>query len=118
MELRHIKYFLAVAEELNFTRAARRVGIGQPPLSNQIRDLEEEIGAPLFRRLPHGAELTEAGQAFLPEARAIMTKAEHAKAVALRAARGELGRLRLGFTGSSAFSPIVPSAVRSFRRLP
>ncbi|AYG61271.1 LysR family transcriptional regulator [Rhizobium jaguaris] len=116
MELRHIKYFLAVAEELNFTRAARRVGIGQPPLSNQIRDLEEEIGAPLFRRLPHGAELTEAGQVFLPEARAIIAKAEHAKALALRAARGELGRLRLGFTGSAAFSPIVPSAVRSFRR--
>lgn len=116
MELRHIRYFLAVAEELNFTRAARRIGIGQPPLSNQIRDLEEEIGAPLFRRLPHGAELTEAGQVFLPEARAILAKAGQAKALALRAARGELGRLRVGFTGSAAFSPIVPSSVRSFRR--
>ncbi|MDE1994304.1 MAG: LysR family transcriptional regulator [Rhizobiaceae bacterium] len=116
MELRHIRYFLAVAEELNFTRAARRVGIGQPPLSNQIRDLEEEIGAPLFRRLPHGAELTEAGQVFLPEARALLAKAEQAKALALRAARGELGRLRVGFTGSAAFSPLVPSAVRSYRR--
>ncbi|ACM25323.1 MULTISPECIES: LysR family transcriptional regulator [Rhizobium] len=116
MELRHIRYFLAVAEELNFTRAARRIGIGQPPLSNQIRDLEEEIGAPLFRRLPHGAELTEAGQVFLREARAILTRAGQAKALALRAARGELGRLRVGFTGSAAFSPIVPSSVRSFRR--
>ncbi|MQB44322.1 LysR family transcriptional regulator [Rhizobium sp. ICMP 5592] len=116
MELRHIRYFLAVAEELNFTRAARRIGIGQPPLSNQIRDLEEEIGAPLFRRLPHGAELTEAGQVFLPEARAILTKAGQAKALALRAARGELGRLRVGFTGSAAFSPIVPFSVRAFRR--
>lgn len=116
MELRHIRYFLAVAEELNFTRAARRIGIGQPPLSNQIRDLEEEIGAPLFRRLPHGAELTEAGQVFLPEARAILAKAGQAKALALRAARGELGRLRVGFTGSAAFSAIVPSSVRSFRR--
>ncbi len=116
MELRHIRYFLAVAEELNFTRAARRIGIGQPPLSNQIRDLEEEIGAPLFRRLPHGAELTEAGQVFLPEARAVLAKAGQAKALALRAARGELGRLRVGFTGSAAFSPVVPSSVRSFRR--
>ncbi|MGG6893432.1 MULTISPECIES: LysR family transcriptional regulator [Rhizobium] len=116
MELRHIRYFLAVAEELNFTRAARRIGIGQPPLSNQIRDLEEEIGASLFRRMPHGAELTQAGQVFLPEARAIVAKAEQAKALALRAARGELGRLRIGFTGSAAFSPIVPSSVRSFRR--
>lgn len=116
MELRHLRYFLAVAEELNFTRAARVVGIGQPPLSNQIRDLEEEVGAPLFRRLPHGAELTEAGLAFLPEARAILAQADHAKKSALRAAKGELGRLRLGFTGSAAFSPIVPFSVRSFRR--
>lgn len=116
MELRHVRYFLAVAEELNFTRAARRIGIGQPPLSNQIRDLENEIGAPLFRRMPHGVELTEAGQVFLPEARALLTKAEQAKSLALRAARGELGRLRVGFTGSAAFSPIVPSSVRSFRR--
>ncbi len=116
MELRHLRYFLAVAEELNFTRAARRIGIGQPPLSNQIRDLEDEIGAPLFRRMPHGVELTEAGQVFLPEARAIVAKAGQAKTLALRAARGELGRLRVGFTGSAAFSPIVPSSVRSFRR--
>ncbi|MFS8048448.1 LysR family transcriptional regulator [Rhizobium sp. BR 314] len=116
MELRHLKYFLAVAEELNFTRAARRVGIGQPPLSNQIRDLEEEIGAPLFRRLPHGVELTQAGEVFLTEAQVIVARAEQAKGLALKAARGELGRLRIGFTGSAAFSPIVPSSVRSFRR--
>ena len=91
MELRHLRYFIAVAEELNFTRAARKVGIGQPPLSNQIRDLENEIGAALFRRLSNGAELTEAGKAFLPEAQAILLQAEQAKQSALRAARGRGG---------------------------
>jgi DNA-binding transcriptional LysR family regulator len=115
MELRHLRYFIAVAEELNFTRAARKVGIGQPPLSNQIRDLENEIGAALFRRLSNGAELTEAGKAFLPEARAILLQAEQAKQSAVRAARGERGRLRIGFTSSAVFNPIVPTVVNAFR---
>ena len=116
MELRHIRYFLAVAEEQNFTRAAARVGIGQPPLSQQIRDLEREVGAPLFRRIHSGAELTEAGRAFLEEALTILRHAEEAKTAARRAARGETGTLRVGFTGSAAFNPIVPSAIRAFRR--
>jgi len=115
MELRHLRYFIAVAEELNFTRAARKVGIGQPPLSNQIRDLENEIGAALFRRLSNGAELTEAGKAFLPEAQAILLQAEQAKQSALRAARGGSGRLRVGFTSSAVFNPVVPAVVNAFR---
>ncbi len=115
MELRHLRYFLAVAEESNFTRAAAKLGIGQPPLSQQIRDLENEIGAALFHRVPHGAELTEAGVAFLPEARAAIASAEKAKLAAQRATRGETGRLALGFTASSAFNTAVSGTIRRFR---
>src|ERR1700728_804782 len=115
MELRHLRYFLAVAEEMNFTRAAKKIGIGQPPLSQQIRSLEEELGAPLFRRVPRGVELTESGKAFLPEAPAILAQAERSKKFAQRGARCELGRLRLGFTSSAAFTQIVQDAIRFFR---
>jgi DNA-binding transcriptional LysR family regulator len=115
MELRHIRYFLAVAEEGNFTRAAAKLGIGQPPLSQQIRDMEREIGASLFHRVPHGAELTAAGMAFLPEAKAAVVAAEKAKLAAQRATRGETGRLTLGFTASSAFNPAVSGTIRRFR---
>ncbi len=91
MELRHLRYFLAVAEEGNFTRAAAKLGIGQPPLSQQIRDLENEIGVALFHRVPHGAELTAAGTAFLDEAKASLAAAEKARLAgkALRAERQE-----------------------------
>src|SRR5262249_58539731 len=115
MELRHIRYFLAVAEEGNFTRAAAKLGIGQPPLSQQIRDLEAEIGAALFHRVPHGAELTAAGEAFLSEAKASLASAERAKLAAQRANRGETGRLALGFTASSAFNPVVSATIRRFQ---
>lgn len=116
LELRHIRYFLAVAQELNFTRAAARVGIGQPPLSQQIRDLEDEIGTPLFHRVPHGAELTEAGAAFLAAVRAVPDQVATAVRHAQRAGRGETGVLRVGFTGAATFNPIVPAAVRAYRR--
>ena len=116
MELRHIRYFLAVAEERHFTRAAARVGIGQPPLSQQIKDLETEIGAPLFRRVAHGAELTGAGEAFLNGVKDMPNLAETAKRAAQRASRGEVGSLRVGFTASSAFNAVVPTAIRAFRR--
>ncbi|MBY3167351.1 LysR family transcriptional regulator [Rhizobium laguerreae] len=115
MELRHLRYFLAVAEEGNFTRAAGKLGIGQPPLSQQIRDLEREVGAALFHRVPHGAELTAAGAAFLGEAKASFAAAEKAKLAAQSANRGETGRLSLGFTASSAFNPVVSTTIRRFR---
>jgi DNA-binding transcriptional LysR family regulator len=116
MELRHVRYFLAVAEERNFTRAAEKLGVGQPPVSQQIRDLEEELGALLFHRVPHGAELTEAGEAFLIEARSILAGAERAKLAVRRAHRGQSGMLSLGLSGSAAFNPLVTGAIRRFRR--
>ena len=116
MELRHIRYFLAVAEERHFTRAAAKIGIGQPPLSQQIKDLETEIGAALFHRVAHGAELTEAGEAFLAAVKEMPLLAERATMAARRAARGETGSLRVGFTASAAFNTVVPSAFRAFRR--
>jgi DNA-binding transcriptional LysR family regulator len=116
MELRHVRYFLAVAEERNFTRAAARVGIGQPPLSQQIKDLEAEVGAALFRRMPQGAELTAAGEAFMQVVQGFPAQAERAMHAAKRAARGESGSLRVGFTNSAVFNPVVAVAVRSFRR--
>lgn len=116
MELRHIRYFLAVAREGNFTRAAARIGIGQPPLSQQIRDLETEIGTALFHRVPHGAELTEAGAAFHDVVAQFPDLAERAIRAARRAGRGETGTIRVGFTASAAFSPSVPGVFRDFRR--
>jgi len=116
MELRHIRYFLAVAEERHFTRAAAKVGIGQPPLSQQIKDLEGEVGTALFHRLAHGAELTEAGKAFLAGVREMPLTAQRATMAARRAARGETGSLRVGFTATATFNVVVPSAIRSFRR--
>jgi DNA-binding transcriptional LysR family regulator len=115
MELRHIRYFLAIAEEKNFTRAAARLGIGQPPLSLQIKDLETEIGAALFHRVPHGAELTEAGQAFFDAVQFLPAQALQAKHAAQRAARGETGQLSLGFTGTAALNPVTPACIRAFR---
>jgi DNA-binding transcriptional LysR family regulator len=116
MELRHIRYFLAVAEEQNFTRAAKKVGIGQPPLSQQIRALEHELGTPLFHRLSRGAQLTSAGKTFLPEARSLVQQAERAKHMAQLGAKGQVGQLRVGFTSSAIFRPIVPAIVRAFHQ--
>src|SRR6201996_3967191 len=116
IELRHVNYFLALAEEKHFTRAAERSGIQQPPFSRQIRDLEDMIGARLFSRTPNGAVLTEAGKAFLSAVQNIPNQIERAARDAQRAARGEVGSLRVGYTGSAAFNPVVSATIRSFRR--
>jgi len=115
MELRHLRYFVAVAEELHFGRAAERLHIAQPPLSRQIRDLERELGTPLFERGPRGADLTPAGRAFLPEARLTLAQAERAQRTAQRAARGETGRLRVGFVDAATNSGILPDVLAFFR---
>jgi DNA-binding transcriptional LysR family regulator len=115
MELRHLRYFVAVAEELHFGRAAKRLHIAQPPLSRQIRDLEREVGVALFERVPRGVELTPAGNAFLPEARLILAQAERAQRTAQRAAAGETGRLRVGFVEAATHSGILPNVLSFFR---
>lgn len=116
MELRHLRYFVAVAETLSFTRAAQRLHIGQPPLSMQIRDLEAELGARLFERSRRKVALTEAGRRFLEHARAILARAAHAAEDARRAAAGELGELRVGFTSSLPYTEIMPDVLSAFRR--
>jgi DNA-binding transcriptional LysR family regulator len=115
MELRHLRYFIAVAEEQHITRAAERLGMQQPPLSQQIRALERELDVQLFRRKPRGVEPTDAGRAFLADARAILAHIDHACATTRRTARGEQGRISVGFTSSAPFHPFVPRVIRAFR---
>lgn len=117
MELRHLRYFIAVAEEGHITRAAERLGMQQPPLSQQIRALERELDVQLFRRKPRGVELTDAGTAFLERARAILDEVDRAFSTARRTARGEQGRVVVGFTGSAPFHPFVPRVIRAFREM-
>jgi len=114
MELRHLRYFIAVAEAKHFTRAAERLGIGQPPLSQQIKALERELGAALFERLPRGVALTAVGESFFEDARQIVDAAEAAVERAQRVARGDAGRLRIGMINSAPFHPFVPQAIRAF----
>jgi DNA-binding transcriptional LysR family regulator len=117
MELRHLRYFIAVAEEGHMTRAAELLGIQQPPLSQQIRALEQEMGVQLFHRKPRGMELTDAGTALLEHARLILGQVDRAFASTRRTARGEQGRVAVGFTSSAPFHPFVPRVIRSFREI-
>ena len=114
MELRHLRYFVAVAEELHFGRAAIRLFIAQPSLSQQIRQLEEELGFPLLKRTKRSVELTDAGQVFLVAARNILAQVQEAKRAAQRAYRGEVGRLVVGYISSSTYD-LLPVMLRAYR---
>jgi DNA-binding transcriptional LysR family regulator len=116
MELRQLRYFVAVAEELHFTRAAARLHIGQPPLSHAIQMLEQDVGARLFERNKRWVRLTEAGRLFLIDARRILALAEEAKTTAQRAERGEAGELRIGFTYSTPLTPLFAASINRYRQ--
>jgi DNA-binding transcriptional LysR family regulator len=113
-DLRQLRYFIAVAEELNFTRAAERVHIAQPPLSQQIRSLEESLGVMLLQRTRRRVELTDAGRVFLEQARNIIRATDLAAVEAQRAQRGEIGRLAVGFFEHMSYT-LLPPTLRAFR---
>jgi len=114
MELRHLRYFVAIGEELNFTRAAERLHIAQPPLSQQIRQLEEELGVTLLQRNSRPVRLTEAGELLLARARALLVSLEEAVADIRRVGRGKAGKLAIGFVGSAMFAGL-PDIVGAYR---
>ncbi|QJI31298.1 LysR family transcriptional regulator [Pseudomonas sp. ADAK18] len=115
LELRQLKAFVAIAEEGYITRAAERLGMQQPPLTRLLQSLEAELGVALMERLPRGVRPTTAGLALLDEARGILAQVDGVTDVVRRAARGERGRLAIGFTSSAALHPFVPSVLRLFR---
>ena len=118
MELRHLRYFVAVAEERHFGRAAARLHIAQPPLSQQIRRLEAELGEPLLYRTTRSVELSPAGEVLLDRGREILAAVDAAVEDARRAARGEYGRLAIGFTGSCTYAMLPALAAALRRELP
>ncbi len=115
MELRHLRYFVAAAEELHFARAAERLGISAPTLTVQIQELERTLRARLFARSKRSVALTPAGEAFLGEARLALAQVERAHSVAQRAGRGEIGRIEIGYVGSAAYSGALQAQIQRFR---
>jgi len=115
VELRHLRYFVAVGETLHFGHAAERLRIAQPPLSQQIRRLEEELGVRLLYRTSRHVELTDAGRLFLIEARRTLVQADRAASIAMRADRGEVGRLTIGYMASAELS-VFPTILPAFRK--
>ncbi len=116
MELRLLRYFLAVAEELHFARAAARLHMTQPPLSRQIRALERTLGVALFHRTKRKVVLTEAGMAFISAARKVLEQADSAVIVAQQAERGQIGRLEVTYTSSVPFTRLFSTVIRAYRR--
>jgi DNA-binding transcriptional LysR family regulator len=114
MELRHLHYFIAVAEELHFSRAAERLNISQPPLSQQIRSLEDELGVKLFERTKRQVQLTEAGKVFLDRSYLVLAQLEQAIELTQRIGRGEVGRLAIGFVSSATYT-VLPDILSAFR---
>ncbi|MCB8875705.1 LysR family transcriptional regulator [Acidisoma silvae] len=114
MELRHFRTFVTAAELLSFGQAAERLGIAQPAISQLIKTMEDELGFQLFRRLRRGVELTPAGAAMLPEARATLEQAQRSLRVARSARRGEIGRLDIGYSFSIMAEPLLPALIRRF----
>ena len=115
MELRHLRYFVAVGDEQHYGRAARKLRVAQPALSRQIQDLEEELGFGLFERLPRGVRLSAAGKLFLEDARRILQEVSAAAMRAGRVARGLSGTLRIGFAENASWRGVVPDSFRRFR---
>jgi DNA-binding transcriptional LysR family regulator len=115
MELRHLRYFVTVAEELHFGRAAKKLHISQPPLSMQIRALETELGVTLLSRTQRHVSLTQAGNVLLGEARHILARLEHAVLTTKRAERGEIGELAIGFISVADYN-VLPLVLREYRR--
>ncbi|MFM0200024.1 LysR family transcriptional regulator [Paraburkholderia fungorum] len=116
MNIRHLEFFVVLAQELHFRRSAERLGITQAPLSLAIQSLEAELGARLFHRTRRTVALTEAGLALLDDARAILARIEHAKESVWGTVSGEVGRLRVGFTNASTLSPFFPKLIHAYRR--
>ena len=115
MELRHLRYVVAVAETLHFSEAARRLNISQPPLSQQIRLLEDELGVRLFERTKRHVQLTAAGEMFVEEARLVLAQADHAGKVGERMLQGEVGQLIIGVAGPADADYFV-EILRTFAR--
>jgi DNA-binding transcriptional LysR family regulator len=115
MELRHLRYFVAVGEEQHYGRASRRLRVAQPALSRRIQDLEKEVGFKLFDRLPRGVKLSAAGKLFLEDARRILQAISGATTRAARVARGQSGTLRVGFPENASWHGVVPDSFRRFR---
>src|ERR1700755_1336395 len=116
MELRHLRYFVAVGEEQHYGRASRILRVAQPALSRQIQDLEKEVGFKLFDRLPRGVKLSAAGKLFLEDARRILQAISGATTRAARVARGQSGTLRVGFPENASWHGVVPESLRRFRK--